>query len=74
MDDLTRLAAEELTRLVQDHTPYPQRAALYAALWDVSLADHKLHDTESRFLDDIAEALAITREDAAAMARHEAGG
>lgn len=60
-----------LTRLVQDHTPYAQRAALYAALWDVSLADSKLHDTEKRFLGGAAEALGITPEDAAATAaRH----
>ena len=59
---------EELTRLVQDHTPYAQRAALYAALWEVSLADRKLHDDERRFLDQVAAALAITPEDIAATA------
>jgi len=59
----------ELTRLVQDHTPYDQRAGLYAALWDVSLADRKLHEDEQRFLDDVAAALAITEDDIAATAR-----
>ncbi|HCQ65998.1 MAG TPA: hypothetical protein DIU07_12980 [Rhodobacteraceae bacterium] len=59
---------DDLTRLVQDHTPYEQRAALYAALWDVSLADRKLHDDERRFLDGVAAALAITAEDRAATA------
>lgn len=58
----------ELTRLVQDHTPYDQRLALFDALWDVSLADRKLHDTEGRFLDDVTAALGITPEDKAATA------
>lgn len=64
----------ELTRLVQDHTPYDQRAALYAALWDVSLADRKLHEDERRFLDGITAALGISAQDqAAAAGRREAG-
>jgi len=64
----------ELTRLVQDHTPYDQRRALYDALWDVSLADRRLHDNEGRFLDDITTALGIApAEKAAAVARHAAG-
>ena len=58
----------ELARLVRDHTPYAQRAALYAAMWDVSLADRKLHEDERRFLDGVAEALGISAEDQAAVA------
>lgn len=61
-----------LTRLVQDHTPYDQRLALYEALWDVSLADRKLHDAENRFLEDITAALAITPADRAAAAARRA--
>ena len=62
-----------LTGLVQDHTPYDQRTALYDALWDVSLADRKLHDDERSFLDGVAAALGIAAEDAAAAAqRHGA--
>lgn len=62
---------DALTRLVQDHTPYDQRLALYDALWDVSLADRKLHDSEGQFLDAATAALGITPEDkAAAAARH----
>ena len=62
-----------LTGLVQDHTPYDQRTALYDALWDVSLADRKLHDDERSFLDGVAAALGIAAEDAAAVAqRHGA--
>ncbi len=65
----------ELTRLVQDHTPYVQRTALFDALWDVSLADRQLHDDERRFLDSVRDALGITPQDAAsAAARHGAGG
>ena len=66
--DTDEPGTDDLTRLVQEHTPYDQRAALYAALWDVSLADRKLHDDERRFLDAVAAALAITAEDKAATA------
>jgi len=60
-----------LTELVQAHTPYDQRTALYGALWDVSLADRKLHDTERHFLDGVGAALGIEPADAsAAAARH----
>lgn len=58
----------ELTQLVQDHTPYAQRAGLYAAMWDVSLADRMLHEEERSFLDGVADALGILAEDQAAVA------
>ena len=63
----------ELARLVQAHTPHDQRVALYAALWDVSLAGRALHDDERRFLDGITAALGIGEEDRVAVAaRHGA--
>lgn len=63
----------ELTQAVQAHTPYGKRAALFDALWDVSLADRKLHADERRFLDGVADALGIEADDAAAAAeRHGA--
>ena len=63
----------ELARLVQAHTPYDQRVTLYGAMWDVSLADRKLHQDERRFLDGITQALGISPEDQdAAAARHKA--
>ncbi len=63
----------DLTQLVQDHTPYAQRVALFDALWDVSLADRKLHDDERNFLDAVAAALGIEPADAeAAATRHGA--
>lgn len=64
---------ETFTRMVQDHAPYPQRAALFDALWDVSLADRELHPEERRFLDNVATALGIEPGHAAdAARRHDA--
>ena len=59
----------EFTRLVQAHTPYPERAALFDAFWDVSLADRQLHHDERAFLDHVAAALGIEADHAAAAAR-----
>lgn len=57
------------TEQVQAHTPYQDRAQLFDAMWDVSLADRRFLDTESRFLDQIATALGITPDDIEAAAR-----
>jgi uncharacterized tellurite resistance protein B-like protein len=60
-----------LAKLVQEHTPYAQRAALYDAFWDVSLADRKLHGDEREFLENVGRALGIGQDDiAATAARH----
>ncbi|MCB1338836.1 MAG: TerB family tellurite resistance protein [Maritimibacter sp.] len=59
----------EFTGLVQAHTPYLQRAALFDSLWDVSLADRELHEKERRFLDAVAVALGIEPGHAADAAR-----
>jgi uncharacterized tellurite resistance protein B-like protein len=59
----------EVIAMVQAHTPYEDRAALFDALWDVGLADRALRPQEQAFLAAMATALGLTPDDADAAAR-----
>lgn len=56
------------TALVQEGVAYEARAEVYAALWDVGLADRALKPEEETLLAEIAAAFGITAEDTAATA------
>ena len=59
---------ETFTAMVQEDVSYPERAALYDALWQVSVADRALRPEEEAFLAEAATALGIRADDAAAAA------
>lgn len=54
---------------VQAHIPYPDRASLFEALWDVGLADRALRPEEKGYLAEMASALGITAVDVAETAQ-----
>lgn len=56
------------TAMVQEDVSYAERAALFDALWLVSVADRALRPEEEAFLAEAAQALAIRKDDADAAA------